>query len=208
MSCEFSLFVEDGRTKRTKNKKATTNFNVVSCFVLRYINIKILNTRLMAKIYKFVSFFFLILYYLLLASRKKNKQAEFVHNIYVYFFRNITCCCDLEISVHIFIFMCFMIFVFSLLFFRHHPHPRSISKLLTEVSVLIIKMCLDFFIASSICFFFLLLLLLLSNTLSLSSLAARLLCGVCEIGIKGLQIEWVNLWKGFIEIDDSNRYKR
>lgn len=133
--------------------------------VFRYINMKMLNTRLMAKYINS----FLILY--LLPRKKKESYITFM--CILSFFRNITCCCDLEISVHIFIFMCFMIFVFlsfrfCVVFFRHHPHPRSISKLLTEVSVLIIKMCLDFFIASSICFF------------SFLAALVRLFVGVCD----------------------------
>lgn len=109
------------------------------------------------------------------------------------FFGNITCCCDLEISVHIFI-LCVLWFSYFSLFFRHHPHPRSISKLLTKVSVLIIKMCLDFFMASSICFFF-------------CCCYQNLCVGFCVSGeLKDCKLnEWaVN---GFIEIDDSKRYK-
>lgn len=124
-------------------------------------------------------------------------------------FGNITCCCcDLEISVHIFIFMCFMIFVFlspspsTASFFRHHPHPRSISKLLTKVSALIIKMCLDFFMASSICFFC----CCCYQNLSLSR--ARL--GFISVGCVSVELkdcklnEWIWEMTGerFIEIDD------
>lgn len=153
--------------------------------VFRYINMKMLNTRLMAK---YINSFLILC---LLPPKKKESYITFMcilsffskHNLLLWF---------RDICTH-FYFYVFYDFRFSLVsflcFFRHHPHPRSISKLLTEVSVLIIKMCLDFFIASSICFF------LLAAALSRSAF-----CGVCAIGIKGLQIEWVNLRKDLLKL--------
>jgi len=76
--------------------------------------------------------------------------------IILYFFVEVTCCCDLEICTH------FYFYVFYDFFFRHSSSPSSpfsqhlytrsmllpISKLLSEVSVLIIKICFRFFMAS------------------------------------------------------------